>query len=158
MSYLGSLVSRTLDLLHGRSVDQCGAICFRTDDNGATLVLLISSRGTKRWVIPKGTLEVGEKPHECAEREASEEAGISGKADKGPIGYFTYIKDLGTPPYIVSVFLLRVKSIAKHFREEGQREGVWVTPGEAAQMVQEPELQSIFRRFANQVSQTKNFT
>ncbi|URK88007.1 NUDIX hydrolase [Rhizobium sp. RCAM05350] len=132
-----------------------GAICFRTDENGEILVLLITSRGTRRWVIPKGTLEPGEKPYKCAEREAGEEAGISGKADKRPIGYFTYIKELGTPPYIVGVFLLRVKSIAKRFPEEGQRRYVWVSPGEAAKMVQEPELQSIFRRFANQVNPTK---
>jgi 8-oxo-dGTP pyrophosphatase MutT (NUDIX family) len=103
-------------------------------------------------------LEPGEKPHKGAEREASEEAGIEGKADKGAIGYYTYVKEAGEPPYIVSVFLLRVKSVAKHFREEGQRECVWVSPGQAATMVQEPELQSIFRRFANQVGSTKTFT
>lgn len=121
-------------------------------------MLLISSRGTKRWVVPKGTLEPDEKPHKCAEREASEEAGIQGKAQKGAIGYYTYVKALGEPPYIVSVFLLRVKSVAKDFLEKGQREYVWVSPTEAAKMVQEPELQSIFRRFANQVNPSKTFT
>jgi 8-oxo-dGTP pyrophosphatase MutT (NUDIX family) len=158
MSYLASIASRTLELLHGKSVDQCGAICFRTGDDGETLVLLISSRGTKRWVIPKGTLEPGEMPHKCAEREAGEEAGIIGKADKASMGYFTYVKGTGTPPYIVNVFSLRVESVSKHFREEGQREYVWVSPGEAAQMVLEPELQSIFRRFANAAGITGKFT
>jgi 8-oxo-dGTP pyrophosphatase MutT (NUDIX family) len=158
MGYLASIASRTLDLLHGKSVDQCGAICFRTGDNGETLVLLISSRGAKRWVIPKGTLEPGEKAHKCAEREAGEEAGIFGKANKASMGYFTYVKEAGTPPFIVNVFRLRVESVAKHFREEGQREFIWVSPGEAAQMVLEPELQSIFRRFANEASTTAQFT
>ncbi|KQV31821.1 NUDIX hydrolase [Rhizobium sp. Root1204] len=122
------------------------------------LVLLISSRGTKRWVIPKGTLELGEKPHKCAEREAGEEAGIIGKTDKASMGYFTYVKEAGTPPYIFNVFRLRVESVAKRFREEGQREYLWVPPGEAAHMVQEPELQSILRRFANEAGTTKKFT
>jgi 8-oxo-dGTP pyrophosphatase MutT (NUDIX family) len=106
----------------------------------------------------KGTLEPGEKPHKCAEREAGEEAGIIGKANRAPMGYFTYVKETGTPPFIVNVFRLRVESVAKHFREEGQREFIWVSPGEAAQMVLEPELQSIFRRFANEASTTAQFT
>ena len=158
MSDLASLVSRTLGLLHAKGVNQCAAICFRPGENGETLVLLISSRGTKRWVVPKGMLEPGEKPHKGAEREAGEEAGISGKADKGAIGYYTYVKEIGDPPYIVSVFLLRVTSVAKHFREAGQRQCVWVSPAEAATMVREPELKSIFRRFATQVSSIKSLT
>lgn len=158
MSYLASLASRTLNLLNGRSVNQCAAICYRSGDNGETLVLLISSLGTKRWVIPKGTLEPGEKPHKGAEREAFEEAGILGKAHRGATGFYTYVKEAGRAPYIVSVFLLRVKSISKHYREEGQRECVWVSPSEAATMVQEPELQGILRRYANQVGAAKKFT
>jgi hypothetical protein len=61
-------------------------------------------------------------------------------------------------PLSVNVFRLRVESVAKPLREEGQRDYVWVSPGEAGQMVQEPELQIIFRRFANEAWITGKFT
>ncbi|WP_071832263.1 NUDIX hydrolase [Pararhizobium antarcticum] len=145
MNYLSKLVSKTLDLMNGRAVDQCGAICYRTDRDGTLLVLLISSRGTGRWVIPKGTVESGEKSHKAAEREAREEAGVKGKAEKHPCGYFTYVKDDTKPPFIVSVHLLRVESLSQDFPEKGQREHLWITPQEASKLVTEPELQGLFR-------------
>ena len=57
-----------------RRIDQCGAICCRVERGGRLSVLLVTSRDTGRWVIPKGYVGRKEKPYRCAQREALEEA------------------------------------------------------------------------------------
>lgn len=127
-----------------RGIDQCGVICCRVERGGRLSVLLITSRDTGRWVIPKGTLERKEKPYRCAQREALKEAGIVGKVRKRPLGYYTYLKDNETP-LTVSVHLLRLKDEANQFLERTQRQKIWISPAEAAVLVEEPELQALFR-------------
>ncbi len=127
-----------------RGVDQCGVICCRVERGGRLSVLLITSRDTGRWVIPKGYLQKKEKPYRCAQREASEEAGVRGKVRKKPLGYYSYLKDQ-EQPLTVSVHLLRLESETTHFREYGERQKIWISPADAASLVDEPELQEIFR-------------
>jgi len=127
-----------------RRIDQCGAICCRVERGGRLSVLLLTSRDTGRWVIPKGYLERKEKPYRCAQREALEEAGIIGKVRKRPLGYYTYLKDNETP-LTVSIHLLRLRNEVNQFPERAQRLKIWVSPAEAAQLVEEPELQALFR-------------
>jgi 8-oxo-dGTP pyrophosphatase MutT (NUDIX family) len=147
LSYLATLKAKTEDLLLDRKVSQAGALCFRPTEEGTAEVLLLTSRETGRWVIPKGSIEKNEKPHKCALREALEEAGIQGKVDKRPFGHYTYIKDPKKPPLIVSVFLLKWESDADIFREKGQRQCQWMSPSQAACLVNEPELKGLFRLF-----------
>ena len=113
-------------------------------------VLLITSRETKRWVIPKGWPIKGLKPHEAAAREALEEAGVTGRAKKAPIGSYRYFKRCeGHFDYCrVDVFLLRVEKQLKTWREKGQRESRWFTFDEAADLVQEPGLVALLRDLA----------
>ena len=63
-------------------------------ETGEPLVLLITSRDTGRWVIPKGWGMPKKEPHEVAEREAWEEAGVIGYAVKEPCGFYSYVKSL----------------------------------------------------------------
>ncbi|WP_281026252.1 NUDIX hydrolase [Rhizobium sp. BK529] len=128
----------------GRKVDQSGAICCRVERGGKLSVLLLTSRDTGRWVIPKGYLQRKEKPYRCAQREAFEEAGIIGKVRKRPLGYYTYLKDQETS-LAVSVHLLRFKEESDRFPECTQRRKIWIAPAEAALLVEEPELQALFR-------------
>jgi 8-oxo-dGTP pyrophosphatase MutT (NUDIX family) len=127
-----------------RGINQCGAICCRVERGGRLSVLLITSRDTGRWVIPKGYLERKEKPYRCAQREALEEAGIVGKVRKRPLGYYTYLKDSETP-LTVSIHLLRLKNEVDQFQERAQRQKIWISPAEAALLVEEPELQALFQ-------------
>ena len=114
-------------------------------NNGETEVLLVTSRDTGRWIIPKGWQEKGLKGHECAAREAKEEAGVEGKIHPKAIGRFSYIKtersDQGAID--VTVFLLSVRKEFKRWREAGQRQRAWFPIDAAAGNVQEPELSSI---------------
>jgi 8-oxo-dGTP pyrophosphatase MutT (NUDIX family) len=135
-------------LFKERMLEQFAALCYRIrKDRGIFEVLLVTSRESGRWVIPKGWPIAGKKPHEVAVIEAFEEAGVRGKAKKKPFGYFTYLKmfDNGARvPCRVQVHLLDVEEVSDVFHEKGQRISEWVSCIEAARRVHEPELKGLF--------------
>ena len=129
---------------------QVAALPLMVGDDGTARVLLVTSRGTKRWVIPKGWPMKGRKPHEAAALEALEEAGVIGLASKKSIGTYTYFKRRAAHFDVcqVDVYLLMVKKQLSTWREKGQREARWFTLEAAADLVQEPELVALFRNIA----------
>jgi 8-oxo-dGTP pyrophosphatase MutT (NUDIX family) len=118
--------------------------------NGAAReVLLISSRDTGRWVIPKGWPIRGLTPAQSAAREAYEEAGVGGQIGKKPIGAFEYPKKLDsgkTQTCKVEVFALEQMIQHPSWPEQGQRKLQWFSLPEAANAVQEPQLKDIIRK------------
>lgn len=148
--HLAHLAVHTRAIMGGHSAAQVGALCFRISEVGQIEVLLITTRETRRWTIPKGWPIKGLKPHEVAEREAWEEAGIKGKAKKKPYGHYTYLKRLAdsrTVPAVVEVHALEVKEACDNFPEIGQRVLIWLPPVEAALQVPEPELKGLLAGF-----------
>ena len=129
---------------------QVAALPLTIGEDGVTRVLLLTSRETKRWVIPKGWPMKGRKPYEAAAQEALEEAGVTGQAKKKPIGTYTYFKrrEAHFDVCRVDVYLLVVKKQLKAWREKGQREARWFTLDEAADLVQEPGLIALLRNVA----------
>lgn len=128
---------------------QVAALCYRqTGDK--TEVLLITSRDTGRWIVPKGWLPDGMSAPEAALKEAWEEAGVkTGVPEKDPFGAFDYEKRLDQgyeTPVHAQVYKVRVIDMEEVFPEVEERRRKWVTPQEAATMVNEPELQSILRQ------------
>ncbi|MGX9965887.1 NUDIX hydrolase [Roseomonas sp. F4] len=126
---------------------QCAALPL-TGADGDLRVVLVTSRETRRWVIPKGWIETGELPHRSAAREAFEEAGVEGEADPDPIGSFGYTKRKARGvllPCEVLVYRLRVTRLLADWPERSERERRLVTPAEAAEMVAEPELALLLR-------------
>jgi len=116
---------------------------------GAREVLLISSRDTGRWVIPKGWPIRGLSPAESAAREAYEEAGVGGQIGKRPIGAFEYPKKLDsgkTQTCKVEVFALEQMIQHPTWPEQGQRKLQWFSLTEAVSAVQEPQLKDIIRK------------
>jgi len=112
-------------------------------------VLLISSRETKRWVVPKGWPIAGLKPWESASREAFEEAGVAGQTARKAIGGYDYDKRLknGTAkPTHVEVFALEVMVQHPDWPEKGQRTLMWTPRDEAARLVHEAKLAQIIRQ------------
>jgi 8-oxo-dGTP pyrophosphatase MutT (NUDIX family) len=90
---------------------QYAALPFRLLD-GLPEVLLVTSRETRRWIIPKGWPQKGLSAHDVALREAREEAGVVGRVAKRAIGYYHYDKRLAANDYVtckVRVFLLEVE-------------------------------------------------
>jgi 8-oxo-dGTP pyrophosphatase MutT (NUDIX family) len=128
---------------------QLAALCTRpTQDGSGTEVLLITSRGTGRWILPKGWPMAGRSSAEAAAIEAWEEAGVRGRAEQAPLGSYAAekITPEGSLPCRVQVFRLAVEEIADAFPEAGQRHRCWVPAGTAAGLVREPELQELLRR------------
>jgi 8-oxo-dGTP pyrophosphatase MutT (NUDIX family) len=156
-TYLSTLASDTA-LFSGGKIQQYAAICYRFDEDLRPQVLLITTRETRRWSIPKGWGIPGLKPHQVAKREAWEEAGVEGKATSKVIGRFSYpkvLKDRSVVCAFVDVFAVKVKNMETKFPERGQRDTVWVSPEEASRMVNEPELKSILLQFGRNVSSQK---
>jgi 8-oxo-dGTP pyrophosphatase MutT (NUDIX family) len=130
---------------------QAAALPWRLAGDGAVEVLLITSRETRRWVIPKGWPIKGLTPAQTAAREAFEEAGVQGGPSKKKLGVYQYEKRLTsgrTQQVHVTVYPLRVDIEFEVWPEVGQREKLWTAPAAAAELVGEPELAVILRAFA----------
>ena len=129
---------------------QYAALCYRRTDRGKTEILLITSRDTGRWVIPKGWPIKGLDAPQAAEQEAFEEAGVKGVVSERCLGLFSYAKSLGPKedkPVVVAVFPLRVRKLIADFPEKSERRLRWFTPRRAASQVNEPELAALIRSF-----------
>jgi 8-oxo-dGTP pyrophosphatase MutT (NUDIX family) len=129
---------------------QFAALPWRRDAAGGVEVLLITSRETHRWVIPKGWPIKGKSSAKSAAQEAFEEAGVQGKISKRPVGTYAYDKRLknGRLQHVrVAVFPLHVETEADAYLELGQREKLWLPPPEAARRVGEPELMVLLATF-----------
>ena len=126
---------------------QVAALPVRLDGEGRTRVLLITSRETQRFIVPKGWPMKGYKDYRAAAIEAQEEAGIIGRVGKKPIGSYTYWKR--RPEHFelcrVRVFLLEVERQLPAWREKGQRQGAWFLVEDAANLVDEAGLVAILR-------------
>ena len=106
-------------------------------------IMLVSSRETGRWVLPKGWPIKGIKPHKTAAREALEEAGILGKVAKSPLGGYSYAKRLenGSVQICqVRVFAFEVERERNSWLEKHERTRKWFAVADAAEAVDEPEL------------------
>lgn len=128
---------------------QYAAVPYRRTAEGETEVLLLTSRETRRWVIPKGWPIRGKKPHDSAAREAREEAGIVGHTSREAIGSYRYDKRLKNGEETrckVEVFPLAVTGQRKRWPEKGQRTLRWFALSDAARAVQEPGLRKLLRR------------
>jgi 8-oxo-dGTP pyrophosphatase MutT (NUDIX family) len=117
---------------------------------GKPEILLITSRGSGRWIVPKGWPVNGKTPMQGAEIEAWEEAGVRGRIHPDCLGLFHYHKSAGggpDMPCVAMLYPLEVREIADDFPEAGQRRRKWLRPKKAAALVDEPELAHMIRKF-----------
>lgn len=126
---------------------------YRFADGSASGVeiLLVTSRDTGRWVLPKGNRMALLSAHRAAAREAEEEAGVRGTVGKKPLGTYHYAKWRGEDAYDVAevtVYALQVTDELSRWKEQGQRERSWVSRADAAEMVEEPELRALITLFS----------
>jgi 8-oxo-dGTP pyrophosphatase MutT (NUDIX family) len=148
---LQQLAAKPEKLFDGKWKQQYAALCFRYRDDGPSIeILVVTSRDSGRWIIPKGWPIERKAPHEAAATEAWEEAGVRGKVRKKPVGRYTYLKlmqDGDVAPCIVDIFQIEIKKAADDFKERGERTLDWVSPDEAARRVREVELKSLLVEF-----------
>jgi len=129
---------------------QFAALPWRRTADGGLEVLLITSRETRRWVIPKGNPIKNLKPGPSAAQEAFEEAGVRGTVRSRAIGLYHYDKRLrsGRTQHVrVFVHPLEVREELDAWPEKAEREREWVSPAEAAERVDERELKALLGAF-----------
>ncbi|MCB1311277.1 MAG: NUDIX hydrolase [Sedimentitalea sp.] len=140
-----------LPLLRRPKRVQVAALCYRQLPAGGKDVLLITSRDTGRWILPKGWPIDGKTGAQAALQEAWEEAGVeAAEIQSDPVGRFDYVKHLdtgGDAPVETQVYLAEVRALAPSYPEADERTRRWVSPSEAANMVDEPGLRDILRNF-----------
>lgn len=125
---------------------QVAALCCRTGENG-TEVLMITSRDTGRWVVPKGWLMDGKNAAEAACEEAWEEAGVkTANVSAAPVGVYHYEKRLSdgyVAPVEVQVYRVDVAELEDCYPESRERARLWLAPETAANRVEEPSLKEL---------------
>jgi 8-oxo-dGTP pyrophosphatase MutT (NUDIX family) len=127
---------------------QYGVIPFRRGDQ--VEILLITSRETRRWIVPRGNPIAGLSPPEAAAQEAFEEAGIRGILAEQPFGTYRYDKRRAsgvTQEVLVALYPLQVEAVLDDWPERAERERRWFRWNEAAAAVAEDELSALIRRF-----------
>ncbi len=142
-----------LDRFSGAEADrprvQYAALPWRVLDKRLEF-LLLTSRDTGRWVIPKGWPKKGREPWETAAEEAYEEGGIHGRIEHTEIGAFDYAKRLDDGSEVdcrVTVFPLEVRSESYSFPECRERERKWVDARRASALVDEPGLRRLMTAY-----------
>ncbi|MDU8929854.1 NUDIX hydrolase [Alisedimentitalea sp. MJ-SS2] len=128
---------------------QVAALCYQGTAKNRE-VLLVTSRDTGRWIIPKGWPINGKDAAGAAMQEAWEEAGVKqGQVADEPLGSYGYEKELSTGlpvPVETLVFPVEVSKLKDNYPEAGERRRKWVSPEKAANMVNEPELKELIRQ------------
>jgi 8-oxo-dGTP pyrophosphatase MutT (NUDIX family) len=130
--------------------EQYGALPFRYRTDGMVEVLLVTSRRTGRWIIPKGWPASGMRPFELAAREAMEEGGVTGRIKEQPIGCYRHKKTLNDGSVVrckVDIFALEVEAQMSTWPECKQRSTQWFSLDEAAAAVRDPELKAVILSF-----------
>ncbi|MBB2169681.1 NUDIX hydrolase [Gluconacetobacter aggeris] len=130
---------------------QYGALPYRFSDERDLEILLVTSRGRGRWIIPKGWPIKGMNPAKSAAREAYEEAGVRGSVGSKAIGRIRYDKILSDgETYVLCelvVFPLKVKQQLKKWPEAGERELRWLPALQALELADDEGLRDLIRHF-----------
>lgn len=128
---------------------QFAALPYQIDRQGTVRILLVTSRETGRWIIPKGWPMKGKLPHEAAAIEAFEEAGVVGEPTARAIGMFEYWKRQESASTFcrVAVFPLPIERVDRRWPEETQRERRFFDVEAAASLVEEPSLKRLIAAF-----------
>jgi phosphohistidine phosphatase len=120
---------------------QAAVIPYRIRKERIEVALVTTSNG-KRWIVPKGSIDEGERPRDAAIREAEEEAGLRGVVTRTPLGRYRHVNGDGS--YRVDVYLMRVTRVRDRWLEHKRRERRWMKLRKAAACVR-ADLQRFVR-------------
>ncbi|GAA0653832.1 NUDIX hydrolase [Brevundimonas lenta] len=128
---------------------QVAALPWRRGPDGIE-IMLVTSRETRRWVTPKGGRMPGKTDPEAAAQEALEEAGVEGEIGHHPLGTFRYLKVLKrrAPRWcVVAIYPLEVAVVHAEWKEQAERDRLWMSVEQAAACVTEVDLAEVIRAF-----------
>lgn len=131
-------------------IEQYAVLPYRVEASGEVSILLITSRDTGRWIVPKGNPGPGLSPRDAALAEAREEAGIEGELAEVPLGSYQYVKqkkDGAAVPADVALFPLKVTGQLADWPERHERHFRWFSVADAAASVAERSLRALILSF-----------
>src|SRR5262249_52958937 len=131
---------------------QYAALPYRMSKKDRAEFMLVTSRETRRWIIPKGWPKRGKSPHRSAAREVFEEAGVIGAVGRRAVGSFSYAKRLKNGRSVeceVRVFPLEEKRQRKEWPEKQERQDKWISEPKAAGKDKDPAISKLIRRVAH---------
>ncbi|MDB5529318.1 MAG: hypothetical protein JWR51_2421 [Devosia sp.] len=134
-----------------KRLKQVAALPWRLSVDGELEILLVTSRISRHWLLPKGWPMDGKSNAQAARQEAFEEAGVTGRISKSRLAKFAYRRielDGSTSPCVVSVFAFRVSHELPEWPEQHQRDRQWFTPEAAAAVVFVPSLAALLSLLA----------
>jgi 8-oxo-dGTP pyrophosphatase MutT (NUDIX family) len=108
---------------------QAAVIPYRIRRQRVEVALVTTSNG-KGWIVPKGTIDDGERPRDAAIREAEEEAGLRGVVARKPLGRYMRVKRARRAR--VDVYIMRVTKVLEHWLEDEIRNRRWMRVPAAA--------------------------
>lgn len=108
---------------------QAAVVPYRIRKARVEVALVTTSTG-RGWIVPKGSVEAGERPRHAARREAEEEAGLRGVVGRKPLGRYRHVNGHGDCR--VDVYLMRVTSVLEHWLEDRWRRRRWMRVADAA--------------------------
>ena len=152
-SLLGSMADAVRSAFALPQRVQFAALAYRESDNGLEYMLL-TSRDTGRWVIPKGWPTSSGDGVQTAEQEAWEEAGIRGEIAGSKIGTYSYSKfdQSDGNAYRVRVYPMSVSDVSDDWPEKAERDRIWMDFQSAANAVEEPELRALLSDFGDMLT------
>lgn len=133
------------------TAEQIAALPIHWDAKGKLRVLMVTSRDSGRWVMPKGWEMDGKKPWDAAKIEALEEAGVVGQISSESIGTYEYDKRLGRGRKVrcrVTVYPMAVDRLKRRWKERKQRRRHWFSLRKAAKLVDEKDLSKLLLKMA----------
>lgn len=135
---------------------QIAALPVFWDKKGRLRVLMVTSRETRRWIMPKGWEMDGKKPWAAAKIEALEEAGAVGYVSDTAIGKYRYTKRMDDGSRVrckVTVYPMVVEKLKRRWKERMERTRHWFSPKKAAKLVDEPDLAKLLVKLAKKPDQ-----
>jgi len=141
---------RKREAADGRPLEQVAALPYRVTAEAGLEILVLSSRETHRAVLPKGWPMRNRKDWKSAQIEAREEAGALGEISRKRLGHYLYWKRFDTYFALVkvAVYPLAVKRQLDDWPEKHERVQTWLSPEDAALLVDETELGTLITEFA----------
>ena len=116
---------------------QVAAVCYRR--NGPSVeFLLVNTNGGNKWTFPKGDPTLSLSHGQAAEREAWEEAGVSGSIESRHFCLYIHSKGVfwkppGVREYVIKAFLLEVEG--EGHATEAARNPTWFSPEDAKRIL-----------------------
>ncbi len=112
--------------------------------SGKTKIILITSRNSKQWIVPKGNRIALKSKRESALEEAYEEAGLTGQLDKNfkfRLSIMSHGKKTDLTLYLMHVN----KPLEKKWLESDQRKRIEVSCDRAESLVIWPEFKQCMK-------------